>query len=200
MTKPYENAQDGVAMTGHAPEPQVTPWNRDSDDFNVTGERSVNRETYNPNPYAQEHEPHDRAQREGASRSDPAQDAYTRQDLEPSHGYDQESLHPKDGKDVSGSHPERDYAHDRDRDQTHYQNFGEPDLNRGVDVDDRQLSQGQPGESQYADNQRFDDRYDVRGQFDKDYNRDRSDDQDGEAREKEDAYHDDPWRSAYPRQ
>jgi hypothetical protein len=194
MPRPYQTGSaGGTSMTGHTYEPHVTPWNRDDDDFNVTGQRSANREPYRSGQYGPDEryrEQHDQSR----FRSDREQDPYYRRDLKPSYG-DRGDYNSRDERDRydrdNRGRPERDYAHDYDRDRSHWQNFGDRDR------DDYRPRQSD--ERRYDDNRRFDERYEVRGRFDKDYNRDHDDRRDTRSADRERDYRDDPWRSAYPR-
>lgn len=154
MPRPYQPGHPGgTSMTGHAYEPDVTPWNRDDDDYNVTGQRAANREVDRDGEYgsdARQRQQHDQNQ----DRSNSEQDPYYRRDLQPAYG----------DRDDHRSHDDKD-RHD-------HENY-RPQTNQGG----------------------ADDRYEVRGRFDKDYKRDHDDDRDTRSRNDQD----DPWRNAYPR-
>ena len=184
MPRPYQTGSaGGTSMTGHTYEPHVTPWNRDDDDFNVTGDRWASRDRYRTGQYGPDEryrQDHDRDR----YRTDRDQDPYYRRDLQPTYG-DRDYNRSRDERDRydrdQERRAERDYGRDYDRDRSHWQNFGGPDR------DDYRPRQ--------SEDRHRDDRYEVRGRFDKDYNRDRDDDRDTRSRN----YQDDPWGNAYPR-
>ena len=193
MPRPYQTGSaGGTSMTGHTYEPDVTPWNRDDEDFNVTGGRWANSERYRSGQYG----PDDRYRNErdqNRFRTDREQDPYYRRDLQPTYGdrdynrsRDEYDRYDRDNERRTESNYSRDYDHDRSR----WQNSDDRDR------DDYRSRQSD--ERRYADNRRLDDRYEVRGRFDKDYNRDHDDRRNSRARDEDHDYRDDPWRSAYP--
>ena len=85
MTRYTQPTTGGASMSGPVYEPQVTPYDRDTDDFSVVPDRKASRNTDN-GPYETadyEAEPKRRGKRAGGN-----QDAWSRRDLTPTYTQD----------------------------------------------------------------------------------------------------------------
>lgn len=122
MPRPYQTGT-GASMSGRTYEPQVTPWEREDDDFDVYQGNTRDRDRqasgrYGPgedySPYAGDR-PY--AQNRGYRGND-GQDAYTRRDLQPTYqdAYERDreryGHQDDDHRAYRGANRERDYDRD----------------------------------------------------------------------------------------
>ena len=123
MPRPYQTGT-GASMSGRTYEPQVTPWDRADDDFDVYQGNSDDRDRQASGRYSRDRDHSlyagDRRYspgRAGDNRTNDGQDAYTRRDLQPTYqdAYERDrERYGRDGDDRAYRGANRDQDFDRD--------------------------------------------------------------------------------------
>ncbi len=126
MPRPYQSGT-GVSMSGRTYEPQVTPWERSDDDFDVYQGNTDDRDRQASGRYSQDDDyaqsagdrrsSQDRNRTNDAYRSYDGQDAYTRRDLQPTYQDAYERDRERYGRNdddraYRGANRDRDYDRD----------------------------------------------------------------------------------------
>jgi len=117
MPRPYQTGT-GVSMSGRTYEPQVTPWEREDDDFDVYQGTTRDRDRQASGRYGpdDDYAPPAGDRRyfgDRGYRSNDGQDAYTRRDLEPTY----QDAYERDRDRYGGDRDDRAYrGANRDRD------------------------------------------------------------------------------------
>jgi len=161
MPRPYQTGT-GVSMSGRTYEPQVTPWERNDDDFDVYEGSTYDRDRqasgrYGPDDdfapsagdrrYTQNRNRGDYRQTE--YRSNDGRDAYTRRDLEPTYQDAYERDRERNGRDDDDHRAYRGANRDRDYDR---------DLLGSRDDDRRNRDERKAREDRYRDGRYLSDR------------------------------------------